>query len=682
MADAFDMAWGDGGSDIPLSTGSVRFEPQPLESITPDAFDLAWAGSSTPQTSHLDNIWQGIKNSPSAAIDMVSSIPDGISNVFNSVFSPIQSANDGTTDATLRGVGSLAAGTAGALPGAAAGALAGAPLAPLTFGLSVPIGAIAGGAAGGAGGLGAFDYLNELFSNDAPTTPEEKISKFEQNLGTGLALGAAGKVAGAGLNKLSNLDDTANALDRKSLGARQSDYGKTSGVQTVETPEGNVESFTKNVLNDLVENNKLGSSRNPETMLKNLDSKAAPLADAVNNLIKTFDETKTEPVVPSFDSAMDYIKNNVPAAEVNTYLGKLGEIQTATATEGGGSLQYLQKQKQAYGTMYNPTADSISAGFTRALYNDFKQSIEKAVPGVEELNKELRKYIVARPIIERSLITKESASPASKLRDLGYTTGGVGASTVAGGILGGPGGAVVGTGLALGTRAAASPTGQALIAKGLRAASNVASPISELFSRGSLPAAQGVLESQAKPEVVKEKKSAPSKSSATSELFQPNSDDSILKRRQKMAEDLQAAGPKSDDVKKIEARIDSNPFDSAVYEFESSRNPKAKNPNSTASGGFQLLKSTAAKLGVNDVFDLKDNYEGYLKLKEENKAKFGDDPALLYASHYLGSTLLTKYLKGKDLTNDEEDIVKNFEKNTLPKFLKVYAKVASKTVEA
>ena len=125
-------------------------------------------------------------------------------------------------------------------------------------------------------------------------------------------------------------------------------------------------------------------------------------------------------------------------------------------------------------------------------------------------------------------------------------------------------------------------------------------------------------------------------------------------------------------IKKIEAIIDSDPVDSAIYEVESGRDPEAKNPVSSASGAFQLVKRTARALGVKDVFDIEDNYSGYKRLRAENEARFGDDPAVIYAGHYLGAPLLDKVLKGKPLTKTEAEQVAYLKAKALPRFERIY----------
>ena len=132
------------------------------------------------------------------------------------------------------------------------------------------------------------------------------------------------------------------------------------------------------------------------------------------------------------------------------------------------------------------------------------------------------------------------------------------------------------------------------------------------------------------------------------------------------------AAPIKQDVAAIEQEIDKDPYMSALYEAESGRNPLAKNPTSSASGAFQLINSTAKNLGVEDPFDMAQNYAGALKLTDTHRAKFGNDPAKLYMAHYLGETVLRKLLNRQQLSAKEQAQVDYLQKKALPDFLKIY----------
>lgn len=124
----------------------------------------------------------------------------------------------------------------------------------------------------------------------------------------------------------------------------------------------------------------------------------------------------------------------------------------------------------------------------------------------------------------------------------------------------------------------------------------------------------------------------------------------------------------------VESVIDQDPYLSTLYEVESGRNPLAKNPESSAKGGFQFINSTAKAVGLDDPFDLGKSLVAIKKLTDENRARFGDDPTLLYSAHYLGATVLNKVLKGLPLTEKEKKQVEYLNTKVLPKFNKIYRK--------
>lgn len=130
---------------------------------------------------------------------------------------------------------------------------------------------------------------------------------------------------------------------------------------------------------------------------------------------------------------------------------------------------------------------------------------------------------------------------------------------------------------------------------------------------------------------------------------------------------------------KLISMIDSDPIDSAIFEMESARGTQLDNPDSTATGPFQLVAKTARNLGVKDPNDWEQNYEGYKKLRKENEERFKtSDPATVYAAHFLGAPLLDKWRKGKDLDKTEQEQVDFFRTVLRPRFLKIYADVISR----
>lgn len=610
-----------------------------------------------PSPSLLQDLGSSIVNSPKAALETVKSIPSGISNVFNSIFSPKESLDNGTLERTARGIGTLGAGAAGA----GAGAMAGAPLAPFTLGASVPIGA----ALGGAAGLLGFDWLNQATGSDEPTTPEQDVRNLVKNTGTGLGMGTIAKAIEVPVKAAAkNLPVLANSLDRSSLGTRQSDYGKASETRTVEGPDGVPETFVKASLNDLLENGKLGTSRNPATLSKIVDTKAGELASTIDDVIKNYDSAGNPPAQPDFSGALEYLySGKVPADLVPSYVERLSNLDAAIRKLGKGSLEYLNEQKKALGKSYDP-ADKVLSGFNRAIYSDLKNSIESYAPEVGPLNQELAKYVVTEPIVNRALKAKENASPLKKLANIGFTTGGIGAPTIVGSVVGGPLGGLLGAVLGLTGKAASSPTGQAVIAKGLRGAAEVAKPLAS-NAQDLMGAAVGAAE-------------ATNRDTPISTLLEKtvvNKSPSSLKSgidRVLPTKEATTMGAEKVPTALME-QIKKDPVDHAIMLMESSGDPEAKNKASTASGLFQLVSKTAKNLGVKDVFDPQQNYDAYKKLKESTIKKFGaDDIYTIYASHYLGEPTLEKLLNREPLTTEQQDQVEYLKTTLFPKLRDIY----------
>lgn len=605
------------------------------------------------------NIWGGIKNAPGVALDLAKNIPYGISNLahlpgdalqvgadaaklgyseltgqpFNPTGTPQGSAEVyDRINRTLHGTGLIAATVASG---------------------GTALGPILGGAAGAL----AYNKLNQATGADTATAPQQDIKDFEQNLGIGALLSAVVK---GGQKIAGSAPELANTLDRKSLGTRQSDYGKISDTRTVESPEGVPETFLKSSLNDLLENGKLGASRDPAKLTKIIDEKTSALTSQINGAIKNFDESSTTPINPQFDNALNYITNGqVPADLIDSYVNRLDSIDKAINEKGGGKLSFLQKQKVAFGKSYDP-ADKVLSGFNRAIYNDLKTTIEQHAPEVKDLNAELAKYIVTEPIVNRALKASENASPLSKLGDLAYTTGGIGAPAIVGSILGGPVGTAVGAAIGLSGKALKSPAGQSLIAKVLRGAGGAEAPLGAVAD--PLTASFQAQNAYAPPADSNQKLPVTSLLNSVLSIPEAKASEAILRKGMDKAPTAQ-----------IFEEIKKDPVDHAIMLMESGGDPKAKNPNSSASGLFQLVSGTAKNLGVKDVFDPAQNYAGFQKLKADTIKQFGtDDINVIYASHYLGAPTLKKWIDGATLTAAQKAQVKELQTKLLPKLNKIY----------
>lgn len=130
-------------------------------------------------------------------------------------------------------------------------------------------------------------------------------------------------------------------------------------------------------------------------------------------------------------------------------------------------------------------------------------------------------------------------------------------------------------------------------------------------------------------------------------------------------------------ISAVEAEIDKDPYYSALYEAESGRRPDAKNPNSSAKGGFQFVNATAKAIGLKDPMNLAESFDAVQRFTDAHANKFGRDPATLYAAHYLGETTLRKYLNGEQLTAKQRQHVKDLEDKALPRFMRIYNRIVS-----
>ena len=491
-------------------------------------------------------------------------------------------------------------------------------------------------------------------------------------------------------------------FSRKSIGASYGDYLKTADeLQSIATPEGEAVTKTKQVLDDLIGSDAFGSSRNPAKLVDVANKAQSSLSEKIGGVIQKYEKANPAPVHPTFENAIDYLQSGkVPADQIERYLNRLSTLDEVMSREGKGSLSFLQQQKVAIGKSYDPK-DGVLNGFNRAIYQDLQKTIEKAVPEVAPLNAELAKWKTVEPILKRSLARSEATDPIGKGVALWRTSGGFGVPILAANSVGGP--------------LAALPVAAASLlttAKGQQVAGSALNGVAGMFE--SLPVTR--LAPEIASSSLKSQKNASQKIPASSESPQSTENPSIDSKRVEsavrllMKEDPTAQRSKQETmsvdsrsssnsttnssgnlpmglfskkpVKAVESLIDSNPFDAAVYEMESGRDPSAKNPKSSAAGGFQLIKATQKALGVSDPYDLGENYAGFKKLTDENRARFGDDPRLLYSAHFLGATLLAKVLRGDELTDTQKAQVQELEKVALPRFMKIYTKKAGGLTEA
>lgn len=507
--------------------------------------------------------------------------------------------------------------------------------------------------------------------------------------GGGAGLLGEGLIAGA--NKLTK---AGKDLKVGALGITANDIKKANrSLSTSDKIAGSTSPLLKAV--DAIEaSGTLKKGVDPEKLLPNVLSEIQAKNKSVLSLIKKADEVAGagEKAFPKFSATEKYI-NRLKGTEQETALNVFQkELNAQVDTLSNyGNLQDWQNAKVSLQGMskYGTEESKIANDITTLMASDVKRHIEKGVDSllpknlsgqVKKLNAEVGQRRPLVKILERNLAKDQSGNLAKNLLGLIRTTGGAGTAILATAYNGGDTKDIIGAGIGgamLSSRGAQFKAGKILQAIGEKGAS-------------INPATLGLLGiASQKPE---SKAPAQPLDAALSELIQPTESDQLIPGQDLSLSDIQEEDmPKAEDIKldvlptdktkrikTVENLIDSDPIDATIYQIESNRNPKAKNPDSSASGGFQLLKKTAANLGVKDVFDLADNYKGYLKLKEENQNVLSNlgldpqDPEALYSLHYLGSPVFRKVALKKPLTETEQEQVAYLKKTVLPRFRKIY----------
>ena len=452
-------------------------------------------------------------------------------------------------------------------------------MAGMSLGKKLGTGAVVGANFGAAYGAG-----NEQVPLD------EKLDAAGKGAILGSLFAPAVTLAGAGLGKVAEkAPGIARALDRKSIGARQSDYQKTANrVGILGVDSGEAETLTKASLDDLLSRGKLGESRDPAIMLQHLDDESTTLARQIGAVIDNYEKSGGPPVLPTFTNARRYLaEGKIPANEMPRYEKILNELQSGIKDKGQGSLKYLQQQKIALEDKYDPT-DKVASKFWRALYGDVKAQIDGAVPEIVPLNNELRKYMQIRSIVERGLAKDETAEGVTGALQMLRTSGGIGVPLGLSVYSGNPLPAIAGAGI----WASRTPAGMARLSDAVESIGTVAGRASsaELSPRlsGQIGSMFGSSDSVFKP--------APERSVFSSGAKQsPKAPELVEVRR--MGED---------EVKAPESRGEMDLLLDAIRHVESRGNPNAVS-SVGAQGAYQIMPATGRefhrRLGLGGEYD-------------------------------------------------------------------------------
>ena len=392
----------------------------------------------------------------------------------------------------------------------------------------------------------------------------------------------------------------------------------------------------------------------------------------------------------SIKHTTDYIEGLSGTAKEQAEKTAMEELEAISSQLGAGRLPDFQRVKVGLNYKFddNPYKDDV----IKALRSDLRSTIESRVDSaalagridpklagtVKQLNSEWGELAELKNSFVRRGARDLQGDMAEDVFRGGATTSGAGSMNIASATTGNPVYAAIGA-LA---NAARVPESKSMLGDVLRdpgvnvpaqllgkalpeigTARNFAQAREALTPEASKPKAQNTPDLKSLLDEIEKLGGVSTKESKTPAITSMFSKDDAMK-------------PISD----IEAEIDSDPYLSALYEAESGRNPKAKNPNSSASGGFQFINSTAKTMGLKDPFDLEESLGAVKKLTTEHRSKFGDDPELLYAAHYLGSTVLNKWLDKKPLSQKETMQIQDFKTQAWPRFKRIYDKIRAKDV--
>lgn len=523
---------------------------------------------------------------------------------------------------SLQTIAQESTGLAGSLAGGKVGVLAGTSLAPLTFGLSIPVGGVLGGALGYLGGSTLGKAGAELAAGE-----EVDLTKIAQAQVEPALVGAGVESLLMGAGPVGRVLATAGkGAKRAAYGFRAGDYAKTLGKrQAVKTAEGETISLTQQQADNVIEKGFLGSSSSPSRQLNTLDASMDETNQAISTLLKNVDEVvKT----PQFIDVVKANQKGVFGAEnERLYSSKIGELKDKLNTlRGSAKLEYMQEQKKFYGSKYDPMATSADGKFNRAMYHELQAAIERYAPEVKSLNKDLQGMILTRPVIAREQ-AKESSGILTAInlaRTAGFTTGGLfGAG--AQGLLGPVGGAALGLGGAF----LSSRTGRRLLASALEGAgtalpqvAGAAQPLAAV-ARGLMAPSEAVVETPMAAPVMTETAPTPSVDvfNEAESLFTAPEPQKVKVGKQDVSIP-QGEGYAPPDLVK------------AVMQVESAGKPQVVSSKGAA-GLMQLMPATAKDLGVEDRFDPEQNVDGGSRYLAQQLKKFGQ-PELALAAYNWG----------------------------------------------
>lgn len=451
-------------------------------------------------------------------------------------------------------------------------------------------------------------------------------------------------------------------------------------------------------------------------LIKDLKAQTKPLVNQLSSELEAAQKLQKDVIVPEFNFTREFVQSRAGTSIDDAQKIAENEI-LKTINNTDGTIKSLQAEKVKLGDEIKDTAwgedaaGQLRLNILKRIRADLRSTIEKeyskltgnSPETVAKLNEEIGKRENLFPLFKDMLLSGESRTVLNSTLQSLRTSGGVGQLVIAGAAGLGAGGlpvAIPAVGLNMFLQ---SPAGKKALSNGLR--SNVvkvplavvskasdAAPVLGRLSTASTAQDDQVsdefpfdsslsdqLRNQTPQLLNKDRQAKLDQSNQNDSSFNPTSSFSANQSPYGFMNTLFKGDKMDAKTAQIIEEIQKDPVDHAIMLMESGGDPNAKNPESSASGLFQLVSKTAKSLGVEDVFDPKQNYEGYKKLKERTVKEFkSSDPALIYASHYLGEPTLKKWLNKEDLTEEQQAQVNYLETVLLPKLKKIYLGITGK----
>ena len=472
-----------------------------------------------------------------------------------------------------------------------------------------------------------------------------------------------------------NIGNADVAKQLKKLGGEVDNLGNAKNIPVVNTVAKAEREGLINAGDDILSN------------VKNVATKQDLIGKQVGNIISQADNVIAPSKSFQTNATDKYINSLTGTAKEKAELAAIEEYEALRNQIGNGTLADLQNLK--VGLNYKFDQNPYKGDVIKALRSDLRSEIEKRVDDaakvgtldsklagkIKSLNSQFGQYAELKDVLIKSAPKDLQGDFIEDVIRGGSTTGGTGSMNLASAQSGSPLWSAVG-GLLNVARIPENKSGLADVLREFQTPLTATGKV--LPEIGTARASQQGFNSLF-PNKPSEK--TKQEASGNNELDLLNQIDSILKTKkaQPQIEEEDTMPKDKEGIKRIEAQIDQDPYWSTVYEIESSRNPFAKNPKSSAKGAFQLIDATSRKLKV-DPLDIEENWNGAKMLDEDNaniiKKKTGiditSDPALRYSAHFLGAPVMIKLLSGADLNEKEKAQVAELQKKVIPKLEKIY----------